>query len=47
MAVNAKNWQELKKPSSLEKKASGGEGRTPLCGIGVTSRIEVIVKPTA
>ena len=27
MAVNAKNWQELKKPSSLEKKASGGEGR--------------------
>ena len=27
MAVNAKNWQELKKPSALEKKASGGEGR--------------------
>jgi len=27
MAVNAKNWQELKKPNSLEKKASGGEGR--------------------
>src|SRR5512142_3160000 len=23
------------------------EGRTPLCGIGVTSRIEVIVKPAA
>ena len=23
------------------------DGRTPLCGIGVTSRIEVIVKPTA
>ncbi len=23
------------------------EGRTPLCGIGVTSRIEVMVKPTA
>jgi DNA-directed RNA polymerase subunit alpha len=23
MAVNAKNWQELKKPSSLEKKATG------------------------
>jgi hypothetical protein len=22
-------------------------GRTPLCGIGVTSRIDVIVKPTA
>ncbi|MEA3060143.1 MAG: hypothetical protein QOE50_1555, partial [Sphingomonadales bacterium] len=21
MAVNAKNWQELKKPSTLEKKA--------------------------
>src|SRR3954453_5335190 len=27
MAVNAKNWQELKKPSALEKKAGGGEGR--------------------
>src|SRR5690242_4347885 len=27
MAVNAKNWQELKKPNALEKKASGGEGR--------------------
>src|SRR5438045_3184627 len=27
MAVNAKDWQELKKPSALEKKASGGEGR--------------------
>ncbi|WCT72935.1 DNA-directed RNA polymerase subunit alpha [Sphingomonas naphthae] len=24
MAVNAKNWQELKKPMSLEKKAGGG-----------------------
>jgi hypothetical protein len=23
------------------------DGRTPLCGIGVTSRIEVMVKPTA
>src|SRR3546814_15856268 len=23
------------------------DGRTPLCGMGVTSRIEVIVKPTA
>ena len=27
MAVNAKNWQELKKPNALEKKAGGGEGR--------------------
>ncbi|MEH3105929.1 MAG: DNA-directed RNA polymerase subunit alpha [Sphingomonas fennica] len=26
MAVNAKNWQELKKPNSLEKKA-GGDGK--------------------
>ena len=26
MAVNAKNWQELKKPSALEKK-SGGDGK--------------------
>jgi DNA-directed RNA polymerase subunit alpha len=26
MAVNAKNWQEMKKPSGLEKKA-GGDGR--------------------
>ena len=26
MAVNAKNWQELKKPNALEKKA-GGDGR--------------------
>src|SRR5260221_9972025 len=29
MAVNAKNWQELKKPSALEKKAGGGESRPP------------------
>src|SRR5678815_3770282 len=27
MAVNAKNWQELKKPNALEKKQSGGDGR--------------------
>ena len=27
MAVNAKNWQELKKPSALEKKQSGGDAR--------------------
>src|SRR5947209_6202843 len=27
MAVNAKNWQELKKPSALEKRASGGDIR--------------------
>src|SRR5262245_54708101 len=27
MAVNAKNWQELKKPNALEKKQSGGDSR--------------------
>jgi len=27
MAVNAKNWQELKKPNSLEKKIGGGDTR--------------------
>src|SRR5436305_1575199 len=27
MSVNAKNWQELKKPSALEKRASGGDIR--------------------
>src|SRR6476661_2191458 len=27
MAVNAKNWQELKKPNALEKKAGGGDAR--------------------
>ena len=27
MAVNAKNWQELKKPNTLEKKPSGGDVR--------------------
>jgi len=27
VAVNAKNWQELKKPTGLEKKAAGGDGR--------------------
>ncbi|MFL6749350.1 MAG: DNA-directed RNA polymerase subunit alpha, partial [Sphingomicrobium sp.] len=27
MAVNAKNWQELKKPNALEKKASGSDIR--------------------
>jgi DNA-directed RNA polymerase subunit alpha len=27
MAVNAKNWQELKKPSALEKKQSGSDSR--------------------
>src|SRR4051812_16174436 len=28
MAVNAKNWQELKKPNALEKKVGGGESRS-------------------
>ena len=27
MAVNAKNWQEMKKPNSLEKKATRGDAR--------------------
>ena len=27
MAVNAKNWQELKKPSALERKAAGDARR--------------------
>jgi DNA-directed RNA polymerase subunit alpha len=27
LAVNAKNWQELKKPNQLEKKSSGGDGK--------------------
>ncbi len=27
MAVNAKNWQELKKPNALEKKPSAGDNR--------------------
>jgi len=27
MAVNAKNWQELKKPNALEKKVGGGDNR--------------------
>jgi DNA-directed RNA polymerase subunit alpha len=27
MAVNAKNWQEMKKPNALEKKAAGGDSR--------------------
>ena len=27
MAVNAKNWQEMKKPNSLEKRAAGGDAR--------------------
>src|SRR5690242_17814844 len=27
MAVNAKNWQELKKPNALEKKQAGGDNR--------------------
>ncbi|HEX6603675.1 MAG TPA: DNA-directed RNA polymerase subunit alpha [Sphingomicrobium sp.] len=27
MAVNAKNWQELKKPNALERKQSGGDAR--------------------
>ena len=27
MAVNAKNWQELKKPNGLEKKAQGGDAK--------------------
>jgi DNA-directed RNA polymerase subunit alpha len=27
MAVNAKNWQEMKKPNALEKKVAGGDAR--------------------
>src|ERR687885_787671 len=27
MAVNAKNWQELKKPNALEKRQAGGDAR--------------------
>src|SRR5688500_11496445 len=27
MAVNAKNWQEMKKPNAREKKATGGDSR--------------------
>ena len=27
MAVNAKNWQELKKPNALERKAAGDARR--------------------
>jgi len=27
MAVNAKNWQEMKKPNALEKRAAGGDSR--------------------
>ncbi|HYW17364.1 MAG TPA: DNA-directed RNA polymerase subunit alpha [Allosphingosinicella sp.] len=27
MAVNAKNWQEMKKPNALEKKVAGGDSR--------------------
>jgi DNA-directed RNA polymerase subunit alpha len=27
MAVNAKNWQEMKKPNALEKRAAGGDAR--------------------
>jgi DNA-directed RNA polymerase subunit alpha len=27
MAVNAKNWQEMKKPNALEKKVGGGDSR--------------------
>jgi DNA-directed RNA polymerase subunit alpha len=27
MAVNAKNWQEMKKPNSLEKRSTGGDSR--------------------
>jgi DNA-directed RNA polymerase subunit alpha len=27
MAVNAKNWQEMKKPNALEKRAGGGDSR--------------------
>jgi DNA-directed RNA polymerase subunit alpha len=27
MAVNAKNWQEMKKPNALEKRATGGDSR--------------------
>jgi DNA-directed RNA polymerase subunit alpha len=27
MAVNAKNWQEMKKPNALEKRSSGGDSR--------------------
>src|SRR5829696_5979645 len=27
MAVNAKNWQEMKRPNALEKRAAGGDSR--------------------
>ncbi|HEX8307751.1 MAG TPA: DNA-directed RNA polymerase subunit alpha, partial [Allosphingosinicella sp.] len=27
MAVNAKHWQEMKKPNALEKRATGGDSR--------------------
>ena len=27
MAVNAKNWQEMKKPNALKKKAISGDSR--------------------
>src|SRR5215217_2557500 len=27
MAVNAKNWQEMKKPNMLEKRAAGGDAK--------------------
>ena len=27
MAVNVKNWQELKKPNALERKLGGGDAR--------------------
>ncbi|MBA3669774.1 MAG: DNA-directed RNA polymerase subunit alpha [Sphingomonas sp.] len=38
MSVNAKNWQELKKPNSLEKKQSGGDSRAR--GIFVAEPLE-------
>ena len=31
MAVNAKNWQELKKPNALEKKQSGATAAAAPC----------------
>ena len=35
------------RPAAQDQTRRRLDGRTPLCGIGVTSRIEVIVKPTA
>src|SRR6476660_9339209 len=38
MAVNAKNWQELKKPNALEKKVGGSDARR--CAVFVAEPLE-------